>query len=83
MATTSFINGEYKGYFNPCEHIKDAFCQEWYGSDEPWDVMTMSGIRDGTIAGWYGMLNYARNNDLSNDTHYQEMGRRLEYSGIH
>ena len=73
-----FINGEYKGYFNPCEHIKDAFCQEWYGSDEPWDVMTMSGIRDGSIAGWNGMLNYARNNDLSNDTHYQEMGRRLD-----
>ncbi|MBN2592591.1 MAG: lamin tail domain-containing protein [Sedimentisphaerales bacterium] len=73
-----FINGEYKGYFNPCEHIKDAFCQEWYRSDEPWDVMTMSGIRDGTIAGWNTMLNYARNNDLSNDAHYQEMGKRLD-----
>lgn len=73
-----FINGEYKGYFNPCEHIKDAFCQEWYGSNEPWDVMTMSGIRDGSIAGWNEMLNYARNNDLSNDTHYQEAGRRLD-----
>jgi len=73
-----FINGQYKGYFNPCEHIKDAFCQEWYESDEPWDVMTMSGIRDGNIAGWNEMLNYARNNDLSNDTHYQEVGRRLD-----
>jgi hypothetical protein len=73
-----FINGEYKGYFNPCEHIKDAFCQEWYGGNEPWDVMTMSGIRDGTIAGWNEMLNYARSNDLSNDAHYQEIGRRLD-----
>ncbi|MEJ2705772.1 MAG: chitobiase/beta-hexosaminidase C-terminal domain-containing protein, partial [Sedimentisphaerales bacterium] len=27
------INGEYKGYFNPCEHIKDSFCQQWYNSD--------------------------------------------------
>ncbi|OHB63084.1 MAG: hypothetical protein A2168_09620, partial [Planctomycetes bacterium RBG_13_50_24] len=73
-----FINGQYKGYFNPCEHIKDAFCQEWYDSNEPWDVMTMSGIRDGNIAGWNEMLNYARNNDLSNDIHYQEVGRRLD-----
>ena len=73
-----FINGEYKGYFNPCEHIKDAFCQEWYGSNEPWDVMTMSGLRDGSIAGWNEMLNYARNNDLSDDAHYQEIGRRLD-----
>ncbi|MHC4323801.1 MAG: lamin tail domain-containing protein, partial [Planctomycetota bacterium] len=73
-----FINGEYKGYFNPCEHIKDAFCQEWYGSDEPWDVMTMSGIRDGNTVGWNKMLNYARNNDLSDDTHYQEIGKQID-----
>lgn len=75
---TLFINGEYKGYFNPCEHIKDSFCQEWFGSDKPWDVMTMSGIRDGSIAGWNEMLNYARNNDLSDDTHYQEMGKKID-----
>lgn len=77
-----FINGEYKGYFNPCEHIKDSFCQEWYGSDEPWDVMTMSGIRDGTIAGWNEMLNYARSNNLSNDTYYQEMSKRLDITAF-
>jgi hypothetical protein len=75
---TLFINGEYKGYFNPCEHIKDSFCQEWFGSDKPWDVMTMSGIRDGSIAGWNAMLNYARDNDLSNDAYYQEMGKKLD-----
>ncbi|TKJ33425.1 MAG: hypothetical protein CEE38_20705 [Planctomycetes bacterium B3_Pla] len=73
-----FINGEYKGYFNPCEHIKDAFCQQWYGGNEPWDVMTMSGLRDGSIAGWNDLLNYARNNDLSNNAYYQEVGRRLD-----
>ena len=73
-----FINGEYKGYYNPCEHIKDAFCQEWYGSDQPWDVMTMNGIRDGNLARWNEMINYARGNDLSNDTYYREMGKRLD-----
>jgi len=29
-----FINGEFKGFFNPCEHIKNEFCQEWYNSDK-------------------------------------------------
>jgi len=72
------INGEYKGYFNPCEHIKSQFCQEWYGSDKEWDVMTMNGIRDGETVRWDYMLNYARNNDLSNDEHYQEVGRYLD-----
>ncbi|MHC4543373.1 MAG: lamin tail domain-containing protein [Planctomycetota bacterium] len=72
------INGEYKGYFNPCEHIKEQFCQEWYKSDKEWDVMTMNGIRDGDAVSWNAMLDYARNNDLTDDAHYQEVGRRLD-----
>ncbi|NIP26327.1 MAG: hypothetical protein GWN67_15330, partial [Phycisphaerae bacterium] len=73
-----FINGEYKGYFNPCEHIKKQHCQEWYNSDKEWDVMTMNGIRDGDTVSWNAMLNAARNYDLTEDAHYQEVGRRLD-----
>ena len=73
-----FINGEYKGYFNPCDHIKDEFCRQWYDSDEDWDVMTMNGIRDGDTVSWNEMLSYARNNNLSDDIHYEELGRRLD-----
>jgi hypothetical protein len=73
-----FINGEYKGYFNPCEHIKDAFCQQWYHSDKDWDVMTMSGVRDGDALAWNEMIDYARNHNLSDDAYYQEMARRLD-----
>ncbi|MHC4643304.1 MAG: FN3 associated domain-containing protein, partial [Planctomycetota bacterium] len=76
------INGEYKGYFNPCEHIKSQFCQEWFGSDKEWDVMTMNGIRDGETVRWDYMLNYARNNDLSDDAHYQEVGRHLDIAAF-
>ena len=73
-----FINGQYKGYFNPCEHIKDAFCQQWYQSDKEWDVMTMSGIRDGDAVSFNDLLNYARNQDLSDDAHYQYVSKRLD-----
>ena len=73
-----FINGEYKGYFNPCEHIKKQHCQEWYNSDKEWDVMTMNGIRDGDTVSWNAMLDSARNNDLTDDVHYQEVGRHLD-----
>ena len=73
-----FVNGEYKGYFNPCEHIKDEFCRQWYNSDKEWDVMTMNGIRDGNTVSWNEMINFARNNNLSDDTNYQEMGKRLD-----
>ncbi|MFC1636600.1 lamin tail domain-containing protein, partial [Planctomycetota bacterium] len=72
------INGEYKGYYNPCEHIKDSFCQQWYNSDKDWDVMTMNGIRDGDTTSWNEMINYARSNNLSDSVHYHQMSRRLD-----
>jgi len=73
-----FINGEYKGYFNPCDHIKDEFCRQWYKSDKEWDVMTMNGIRDGDTVSWNEMINFARNNNLSDEMNYQEMGKHLD-----
>ena len=73
-----FINGQYKGYFNPCEHIKDTFCQEWYRSDKDWDVITMNGVRDGSVLSWNGMVNYARTHDLSDDVYYQEISKLLD-----
>ena len=73
-----FINGQYKGYYNPCEHINDSLCQEYYNSDEEWDVMTMSGVRDGNRTSWDEMINYARNHDLTSPVHYRELARRLD-----
>ena len=78
MMANLLINGEYKGYFNPCEHIREAFCQEWYESDEEWDVMTMNGVGDGDSVAWTKMLNHARNHNLSDPRHYQEMARQLD-----
>jgi hypothetical protein len=73
-----FINGQHKGYFNPCEHIKDSFFQSWYDSDQDWDVMTMSGIRDGDSKAWNTMLNYARTQRLSQDHHYEHFSTLLD-----
>lgn len=68
-----FINGQYKGLYNPTEHVKEESCQEWFGSDLPWDVMTMNGIRDGDSASWDAMIAYARGHNLSNPAYYAEM----------
>ncbi|MCP4256538.1 MAG: hypothetical protein GY774_03315 [Planctomycetes bacterium] len=73
-----FINGQYKGFFNPCEHIKDEFCRQWYKSDKDWDIMTMNGVRDGDAVSFNELTNYARNNNLANDTHYQFVSERLD-----
>lgn len=73
-----FVNGEYKGYFNPTEHIKEEACQEWFDSDQPWDVMTMNGIRDGDTRSWDAMIDFARTHNLDVPANYEEMSRRLD-----
>ncbi|UCG48152.1 MAG: CotH kinase family protein, partial [Phycisphaerales bacterium] len=77
-----FMNGVYRGYYNPCEHIKEEFCQEWYGSDEEWDVMTMNGIRDGDSVSWNTMLSRVRNYDLSQPSNYAEATRHLDVASF-
>ena len=73
-----FINGQYKGYYNPTEHISEEACQEWFGSDKPWDVMTMSGIRDGNTQAWDSMITFATSHDLSIASNYQYMATKLD-----
>jgi hypothetical protein len=73
-----YVNGQYKGYYNPTEHIKQEACQEWFHSDKSWDVMTMNGIRDGDTQSWNAMLAYARSHDLSNPAYYDEMCGKLD-----
>ena len=77
-----FINGQYKGYFNPTEHVKEEACQLWFDSDRPWDVMTMNGIRDGDSRTWDEMINYARSNNMADPLHYAEITRLLDVTSF-
>ena len=73
-----FINGEYKGYYNPTEQVKEESCQQWFDSDKPWDVVSMNGIRDGDSASWNDMLTYARNHNLADPIFYTEMCKKID-----
>jgi hypothetical protein len=73
-----FINGEYKGYYNPTEQVTEESCQQWFGSDKPWDVITMNGIRDGDSQSWNDMLNYARTHNMADASYYAEMCKKLD-----
>ncbi len=72
------INGEYKGFYNPTEHVKSDFCRQWWDTDNEFDVMTMSGIRDGDGAAWSTMLNYARSHDLRQLAYYDQFATMLD-----
>ncbi len=73
-----FINGEYKGFYNPTEQVKEESCQEWFDSDKSWDVMTMNGIRDGDTASFDTMVAYARGYTLSDPSYYTELSKKLD-----
>ena len=73
-----FINGEYKGYYNPTEQVKEESCQQWFGSDKPWDVISMNGVRDGDSQAWDAMLNYARTHNMADPVYYAEMCKKID-----
>ena len=73
-----FINGQYKGYYNPTEHIDESFCQAWFDSSQPWDVMTMSGIRDGDRVRWDAFIGFVRQHNLADNTHYGTVLSQLD-----
>ncbi len=73
-----FIDGEYKGFYNPTEQVKEESCQQWFDSDKPWDVMTMNGIRDGDSVSFDTMVSYARGHNLADPAYYAEMGKKLD-----
>ncbi|MFA5422328.1 MAG: lamin tail domain-containing protein [Phycisphaerae bacterium] len=66
------LNGAHKVYYNPCERVEEQTLQEWYDSNENWDVITQSGVRDGDSVTWNSMLNYVQYTDLSNQSNYEQ-----------
>jgi hypothetical protein len=73
-----FLNGVYKAYYNPCEHVDEEFLQEWYGSDKSWDVITQNGVRDGDNNAWNTTVDYIKNNDMSNQSNYLQADTLLD-----
>lgn len=82
-----FINGDYKGYYNLCERIDEDFCQQWFDSDQKWDVVgwvvpgnTASYLeaRDGDMVAFNAFISYATSNNLANPVYYNEVVRQLD-----
>ncbi len=73
-----FIDGEYKGFYNPTEQVKEETCQEWFDSDRSWDIMSMNGIRDGDSVSFDAMIAYARSHNLTDPAYYAEMCKKLD-----
>lgn len=74
-----FLNGVYKGYYNPTERIGSDFFRAWHGGTNDWDLMAMSGeVREGDNVAWEQLRAFIRTNSLAVATNYQQLERRMD-----
>jgi hypothetical protein len=73
-----YLNGEHKGYFNPTGRGDEEFYQEWYGTDNQFDVITQSGVRNGDSSAWNSLISYANSHDLSKTANYEYVAGKFD-----
>lgn len=78
-----YLNGELKSYYNPTARGDQEFYQEWYGTDNSFDVITQSDEwanepRDGDLVAWNNLKSYVDSHVLSNTTNYEYVASQLD-----
>ena len=72
-----YINGIYKGIYNICEHVREEWCRERFGSDLNFDVMQVAIPSDGDLIAMQELITFLRNNPQSVLANYQGTQARL------
>ncbi|MCC6486170.1 MAG: CotH kinase family protein [Candidatus Hydrogenedentes bacterium] len=81
-----YLNGYFKGYFNPVERYVEDFFQQVYGSDDGWDVIKGTDeaendrreLVEGDWDAWFALNDFAANNDLSNPANYTAIAAMMD-----
>jgi hypothetical protein len=74
-----FLNGEYKGYYNPTERIDEDFLRLWHGWNGEWDLLAQFGeVLAGDKQKWNELLNYITTADLATPAAYANANAMLD-----
>lgn len=74
-----FINGEYKGYYNPVERIDKKFLQNWYGGTNEWDVIgAYNEVSDGDDVEWNKLRALIQQQDPALPAVYQQIEQQMD-----
>lgn len=74
-----FLNGVYKGYYNPTERIGVDFLKTYHGGGDKWDIIAgPSEVVEGDNSAWRQLITYATSFNLNLAERYQEIERRLD-----
>jgi len=73
-----YINGDFKAYYNPTGRADNGFYQEWYGTDNDFDIITQGGLRNGDLTALNNLINYVNTHNLSNTTYYNYVAGQFD-----
>ncbi|MBL9128800.1 MAG: lamin tail domain-containing protein, partial [Verrucomicrobiales bacterium] len=78
-----FLNGAYKGYYNPCERVDIDFLRAYHGGGEKWDLMAQVGeVREGDATAFNTLRTLASTRDLTLPTQYRDVASRLDLTNF-
>ena len=78
-----FINGKYKGYYNPTERIDTKFLADWHQKDENFDLIAQfNEVRAGSLTGWRKLLNYVNRYDMNDPEHFMVVEQQLDMAAM-
>ena len=74
-----FVNGEYKGYYNPTERVRSSFMQAHHGGGAEWDVLTVDGeAQEGDDVAWNALRNLVEGEDVTAPPVYHQIEQKLD-----
>lgn len=78
-----FLNGVYKGYYNPVERITTDFLQAYHGGLNGWDVIgSVSELQDGDLTAWNQLMTEVQTKKATNDANYLAIAARLDLTNF-
>ncbi len=78
-----FINGEYKGYYNPTERVRSGTLQAHHGGGEDWDLITIGSVaQEGDTIEWNSLRNFVNSADVTKPEIYQNVMRRFDVTNF-
>lgn len=74
-----YLNGVYKGMYNPAERIGPEFLQAWHGGGEKWDVIAqINELVEGDMVVWNRLRSTAQNQNPTNPVVFQQIQSMLD-----
>ena len=73
-----FLNGAYKGIYNPAERVNEDFLKAYHGGGELWDVIGAGNLLLGGDAVAWNALRTASRRDLTSTANYLDVASRMD-----